>query len=43
MSKPSIVTGLDVGTTKVCTVIGELTPSGVDVVGIGQRPSRGLR
>lgn len=43
MSKPSIVTGLDVGTTKVCAVIAELTPAGVDVIGIGQHPSRGLR
>lgn len=39
----TIVTGLDVGTTKVCAVIGEVTPTGVDVIGIGQHPSRGLR
>lgn len=37
------ITGLDVGTTKVCAVIGELTPTGVDIIGIGQHPSRGLR
>jgi cell division protein FtsA len=43
MTKPSIVTGLDVGTTKVCAVIAELTSAGVDVIGIGQHPSRGLR
>jgi cell division protein FtsA len=40
---PSIITGLDVGTTKVCAVIGEVTATGVDVIGIGQHPSRGLR
>jgi cell division protein FtsA len=39
----NIVTGLDVGTTKVCAVIGEVTATGVDVIGIGQHPSRGLR
>jgi len=39
----NIITGLDVGTTKVCAVIGEVTPTGVDVIGIGQHPSRGLR
>jgi cell division protein FtsA len=39
----NIITGLDVGTTKVCAVIGEVTPTGVDVIGIGQHASRGLR
>ncbi len=43
MRKTQIVAGLDVGTTKVCALIGELTPGGVDIVGIGQHPSRGLR
>ena len=43
MSKTVIVAGLDVGTTKVCALIGELTATGVDVVGIGTHPSRGLR
>jgi cell division protein FtsA len=37
------ITGLDVGTTKVAAVIGERTSTGLDVVGIGQAPSRGLR
>jgi cell division protein FtsA len=40
---PTIVAGLDVGTTKVCAVIGEVTPTGVDIIGIGQHASRGLR
>lgn len=43
MGKQQTITGLDVGTTKICAVIGELTPTGVDIVGIGQHPSRGLR
>lgn len=43
MKKLLTVTGLDVGTSKVCAVIGEVSPTGVDVIGIGQHPSRGLR
>jgi cell division protein FtsA len=40
----SVITGLDVGTTKVCAVIAEVTPMGsLDVIGIGTGPSRGLR
>lgn len=43
MGKAQTIAGLDVGTSKVALVIGELTPTGVDVIGIGQHPSRGLR
>jgi cell division protein FtsA len=43
MPKPVTITGLDVGTTKVCAVIAELTPTGVDVIGLGQHAARGLR
>ena len=40
----TVVTGLDVGTTKVCAIIAEVTPAGgVDIIGIGTSPSRGLR
>lgn len=38
-----LVVGLDVGTTKICAVVGEVTPAGVDIVGIGTHPSAGLR
>ncbi len=39
-----IITGLDIGTTKVCAVIGELGyGSKVDIIGIGSSPSRGVR
>ena len=41
---PNIVVGLDIGTDKVCRVIGERNAHGtVDVVGIGTHPSTGLR
>ena len=43
MSKAEFIVGLDIGTTKICTVVGEKTPDGVDVVGIGTSPSTGLR
>ena len=38
------VVGLDVGTTKICTIIGEVNEDGmVDIIGVGSSPSRGLR
>lgn len=39
----SMVVGLDIGTTKTCAIIGEVTDSGVNIIGIGSHPSRGLR
>src|SRR6266550_4140105 len=41
--KGEIVVGLDIGTTKICCIVGEVTPEGIDVIGIGTHPSRGLR
>src|SRR5438552_15673023 len=41
--KGEIVVGLDIGTTKICCIVGEITPTGIDVIGIGTHPSRGLR
>ncbi len=38
-----LVVGLDIGTTKICAIVGEIQPDGVDIVGIGTSPSRGLR
>ena len=41
---PDLVVGLDVGTTKICAIIGQPVRSvGLDVVGVGSAPSRGLR
>ena len=43
MNKQSILTSIDVGTTKVCTTIAEVDGGGgVSVVGVGISPSRGL-
>ncbi len=39
-----VLAGLDIGTTKVCAVIGRLNEYGsVDILGIGVTPSKGLR
>ncbi len=41
--KEDLIVGLDIGTTKICAIVAERTEDGVDVVGIGTHPSRGLR
>jgi cell division protein FtsA len=41
--KHSIVVGLDIGTAKVCAVVGETTDEGIEIIGIGSHPSQGLR
>ena len=45
MSKKSdYIVGLDIGTTKICCIIGEVNHEGrVDIIGLGECPSRGLR
>lgn len=43
MAKSEIVVGLDIGTTKICAVVGERTVDGVDIIGVGTSPSTGLR
>ncbi|MBI5184234.1 MAG: cell division protein FtsA [Nitrospinae bacterium] len=44
MAKNAPIVGLDIGTTKICCIIGEVNEEGgIDIIGIGQHPSRGLR
>lgn len=48
MSKKDFVVGLDIGTTKICCIVGEIAEAGglvptIDIVGIGTAPSSGLR
>ena len=38
-----IIVGLNIGTTKICAIVGELTDDGIDIIGIGSHPSTGLR
>ena len=35
--------GLDIGTTKICTVVGELVEGQCNIIGLGTSPSKGLR
>ncbi|RMG79658.1 MAG: cell division protein FtsA, partial [Chloroflexi bacterium] len=39
----SKVVGLDVGTHKICTIVGEVRPNDIFVVGAGIEPSRGMK
>lgn len=39
----NMVVGLDIGTTKICTIVGEKTAEGIEIVGIGTSPSKGLK
>jgi cell division protein FtsA len=41
--KSNLIVGLDLGTTKTCVIVGEMTPQGIDIIGIGSHPSEGLR
>lgn len=53
MKEKNIVVGLDVGTTKVCTIVGiqnssntqttSSNPSELEIIGIGTHPSHGLK
>ena len=38
-----VIVGLDIGTTKICAIVGEQTENGLDIIGIGTSPSKGLR
>ncbi|GBC61989.1 cell division protein FtsA [Desulfonema ishimotonii] len=38
-----IIVGLDIGTTKICAVVGELSGDEINIIGIGTHPSVGLR
>jgi len=38
-----LLVGLDIGTTKICTVVGEVQNGLVNIIGIGSHPSKGLR
>lgn len=43
-SERNIITGLDIGTSKIIALVGEVTPDGdVELIGIGRHPSLGLK
>lgn len=40
----NLLVGLDIGTSKVVAIVGEVAPEGgIEVIGIGSHPSRGLK
>lgn len=43
MSTKSVVVALDIGTTKVCTLIAQKSSKGLDILGVGSHPSNGLK
>ncbi|MGE3261529.1 MAG: cell division protein FtsA [Bacteriovoracia bacterium] len=43
MAKQEFIVGLDIGTTKICAIVGQVTETGIDIIGLGTRPSTGLR
>lgn len=44
MTEPRTIVGIDVGTTKICTLVGEVYEDGqLRIIGVGLSPSRGLR
>jgi cell division protein FtsA len=39
-----IVVGLDIGTTKICTIVGEVqNDAPINIIGVGMQPCRGLK
>ncbi|UCG79207.1 MAG: cell division protein FtsA [Nitrospirota bacterium] len=43
MRRKEIIVGLDVGTTKICAVVGEANNDRIDILSVGRAPSKGLR
>ncbi len=42
--RDQILVGLDIGTTKICAIVSEVTDEGtLNIIGVGSSPSRGLR
>jgi cell division protein FtsA len=43
MSSKSVIVALDIGTTKVCTLIAHKSPKSIEILGVGSHPSHGLK
>ena len=40
----NLIVGLDIGTSKVVAIVGEITPDNeIEIIGLGSHPSRGLK
>lgn len=43
MAKERIVTGIDVGSSKICTIISQITEDKISVIGVSSVPSKGIK
>jgi len=43
MARGETIAGLDIGTTKTCAVIAASGPEGLEIIGVGEAPSTGMR
>nr|WP_211197903.1 cell division protein FtsA [Permianibacter fluminis] len=44
MTDKKLIVGLDIGTSKVVAIVGEISPEGdIQIIGLGSHPSRGLK
>jgi cell division protein FtsA len=44
MANNNLMVGLEIGTSKICVIVGESRPDGtLKILGVGQAPSRGVR
>ncbi len=43
MARGETIAGLDIGTTKTCAIIATNGPDGLEIIGVGEAPSLGMR
>ena len=43
MARGETIAGLDIGTTKTCAVVAASGPDGLEIIGVGEAPSTGMR
>lgn len=43
MTKERIVAGIDIGSSKVCTIISQVSPEKISVIGVSSTPSKGIK
>ncbi|HPC85708.1 MAG TPA: cell division protein FtsA [Smithellaceae bacterium] len=41
--KSNVLVGIDIGTTKTIAIVGEVKPTGIDIIGMGITPAKELR
>src|SRR5664280_3134265 len=41
--RSNVLVGLDIGTTKTTAIVGEITETGIDIIGIGTSPAKEIR